>query len=467
MRRVQFFAATGVLLLATRCTSSISTTQGDSQVAQDLSPMDSMPPTEVATGPDDAGPDGDFRDASMTPPDILDLSDVPVEPLPDVVLADVVPGPEIQVTPHGFRRLLVGPGFTILRGGSRRPLGWGSGLQSVFANVPVEVLTRATTLDLGIEAYDFQFGGTFNCRQTYRMRPVGTYERQCWGDDSFRQLRGRRGDAGYFAPIQVGGGYPGTFWLGHSFTCDPSECFGIMYNERPATDDPLRVASDRSNISAVTVVTKVATHFGAHHACFYDPIPRDEVTCMGVSTYGEVGIPRTIYLGSFSDRFRVSGINQVESLAVGPNVSYAVRFDGTVWCWGRCPDPISYNATSIRSTPRQVPGLRDVAEVVVGSGDYQTACARTRDGHVRCWGSGSSMGLPGGTRDGLGWGIFDLPELVEVVEIAGGDGHFCALTRSNDVWCWGRNREGAARPGGAQTGGALMGVPPARVFLPT
>jgi alpha-tubulin suppressor-like RCC1 family protein len=65
-----------------------------------------------------------------------------------------------------------------------------------------------------------------------------------------------------------------------------------------------------------------------------------------------------------------------------------------------------------------------------------STCAREVDGSVKCWGEGSQTGT-GVTTD------FRTPALISVSQtfalLAGGQGHYCALTLAGEAWCWGFN----------------------------
>jgi alpha-tubulin suppressor-like RCC1 family protein len=203
------------------------------------------------------------------------------------------------------------------------------------------------------------------------------------------------------------------------------------------------------------------TSANARHRCGLS----DGVECSGYNPNGETGRVQLDQGRSTWDIWSV-GFRQVERLAVSRGVSYAIRFDGSLWCWGNCPSERSWTGGSARATPRPVFGLWNIAEVVVLTGESSYAtCARTRDGHVRCWGRCSDVG--GRCRNPATNlqedSLWDFDEPRDVVEIVAGASHFCALTLRDEVWCWGRNRGGESRPGAPES---LAGYLPARVTIP-
>lgn len=82
----------------------------------------------------------------------------------------------------------------------------------------------------------------------------------------------------------------------------------------------------------------------------------------------------------------------------------------------------------MESAPVQVRGVRDAQEVVVG---IDFACARSRDGQVRCWGAARRVSSQRCAK---------LPLLVRGVrgaeQLAAGEGFACALV-AGEVLCWG------------------------------
>ena len=109
----------------------------------------------------------------------------------------------------------------------------------------------------------------------------------------------------------------------------------------------------------------------------------------------------------------------------------AVRKTGMVACWSMGP------SWRLRAEP--VAGLRDIVGL---SASRRHACARLRDGSLRCWGSNECGQLGDGTvvRRALPGVVVPVGAVDEVV--AGGC-HTCARTRDGEVWCWGRHE---ARP---------------------
>lgn len=130
----------------------------------------------------------------------------------------------------------------------------------------------------------------------------------------------------------------------------------------------------------------------------------------------------------------------VVQLAAGGSHTCALRSSGTVLCWGsnRVGQLGDGTMGPLRTDPRVVVGLSDVVSIAAGE-DH--TCAVRRDGAVLCWGLGSHGELGDGRRlDRATPGL--VRGLNEAAQVAGGHHHTCARLRSGEVSCWGSNTSG-------------------------
>jgi alpha-tubulin suppressor-like RCC1 family protein len=142
----------------------------------------------------------------------------------------------------------------------------------------------------------------------------------------------------------------------------------------------------------------------------------------------------------------------IVQIAAGTGFACAVLADGTAHCWGRNQSGQLGDGTKApHFVPAPVQGLADVVEIAVsraaGEGSDAHACARSRDGAVRCWGDNGDGQL------GLG-SVGDqtlVPALVSLpgpaTRIATGGRHTCAIV-AETVHCWGSDAQGQVGDGG-------------------
>lgn len=90
-----------------------------------------------------------------------------------------------------------------------------------------------------------------------------------------------------------------------------------------------------------------------------------------------------------------------------------------------------------------LPGNSGASVKSIAAG-HQHTCAVMSDDRVRCWGSNASGQLGIGTTDSMPHTEpTEVPCLVDVVQVAAGKSHTCALTLlRSEVFCWGDNQRG-------------------------
>jgi alpha-tubulin suppressor-like RCC1 family protein len=175
----------------------------------------------------------------------------------------------------------------------------------------------------------------------------------------------------------------------------------------------------------------------------------------------------------------------VSDVAVGGNSSCAVKTDvsdGAVWCWGSNsngqlgnkeidtgssgystrPVEVEYGVTSWWGTVLYYP-VSSAKQVRVG---FYHACLVNNENFVRCWGSNtygqagnkSASGDPPASLYESASFVYENGEngskFGQVVDIAAGDYHTCAITRRDEgaqVYCWGRNNQGQLGIGQSST----------------
>jgi alpha-tubulin suppressor-like RCC1 family protein len=153
----------------------------------------------------------------------------------------------------------------------------------------------------------------------------------------------------------------------------------------------------------------------------------------------------------------VMGLSNVKQLALAEHSTCALQGDGAVLCWGasgagelgttdagaECAVPESDAGLPCTEVPHAIQ-LGRPAVSISGGEDYGggSYCALFADGSVSCWGSDTSgqLGIGAQNTDPNPVPVAAVDEngpLTDVVEIASGDTHRCALKGDAAVLCWG------------------------------
>jgi alpha-tubulin suppressor-like RCC1 family protein len=186
-------------------------------------------------------------------------------------------------------------------------------------------------------------------------------------------------------------------------------------------------------------VAAIAMH--SDHSCAL--LSNGTIKCWGENLYGELGVSVTSMTKS-ADPVYVPTITTATAIAVGWNQSCALLANQTVWCWGSQNHGLLGNGTSdeniVSPTPVQAVGINTAAAIACGG---LNCCALLANGTLKCWGYNTFGQVGDGTTvdrstpvqvlTGLG------SPLTNVVDVAIGGYHSCALNASNDVYCWGQS----------------------------
>jgi len=205
------------------------------------------------------------------------------------------------------------------------------------------------------------------------------------------------------------------------------QCWG--WNTSGQLGDGTNVDSDIAVHVKGWDVAATAIDLGVSHSCAL--LETAEVRCWGDNEYGQLGdgtrdnsnIPVT-----------VQGLtDKVVQIAAGGMFTCALTEHGELYCWGSgLKDRIGEDTTDIFSTPVLVDGLEQEIDLIV-AGDYHL-CARSTSGEILCWGALSSE------EEYTACTPFMVEKLTgKVIQMAAGGGYTCALTTADGVKCWGDN----------------------------
>lgn len=164
------------------------------------------------------------------------------------------------------------------------------------------------------------------------------------------------------------------------------------------------------------------------------------VYCAGKNVQGEVdGSKKEV-----TTPVQVQGLSNVADVSVWSDDNWTTGFScardasGAVFCWGgNARGRLGDGTTTSRSTPAVVGGL--TAKELKVSGSH--ACARRVDDTVVCWGGNQSGELGDGTNVDR-FVPTPVSGLTDVVELALGPDFSCARRSTGSVACWGGNGVG-------------------------
>lgn len=179
---------------------------------------------------------------------------------------------------------------------------------------------------------------------------------------------------------------------------------------------------------------------GSAHVCAHRENRR--VLCWGANDQRQLGYQQ--HAGgsgpsSASDQ-EAHGLTAVRTITAHGRTTCAVATSGQLLCWGSNSEGHVGVGSDDRYVPipTAVPGMTSTLSVSLGR---VHACALSEDGHVYCWGDNRHGQLGNGS---FGEGErastpVQLEGLGDIISIAAGDWHTCAVRRNGQVACWGRN----------------------------
>ena len=206
--------------------------------------------------------------------------------------------------------------------------------------------------------------------------------------------------------------------------------------------------SDTSNPrGTLTGVTSLSV--GGGHACVIDKWR--EIICWGKKANGRLG-EAPANDRDFERHYakRLSGTKGALQLSAGRDHTCALMYDGTVRCWGKGDDGRLGNGTASDSTSLATvqkgddttnSTLGDIMQVAAGG---EHSCALDENGEVWCWGKTANKRLgytPSSTETHI-TRAKKVAGLSGIVQLSAGGAHTCALNASGEVQCWGKGTEG-------------------------
>jgi alpha-tubulin suppressor-like RCC1 family protein len=193
-------------------------------------------------------------------------------------------------------------------------------------------------------------------------------------------------------------------------------------------------------VGALTIWGKVAQCNGTHVNALQ---ANGTLWAWGNNYAGELGLGNSGNTDR-SSPVQVGALTNWYDIASGGKHSLAIKTDGTLWAWGRNNDGqlgiglAAGGDAQSRSSPVQVGALTTWSKV---AGGYYNSFAIKTDGTLWCWGSNFAGGL------GLG-DVVDRSSPVQIGALTNWSGIFAssfnllAIKTDGTIWSWGRNSYG-------------------------
>ncbi len=220
---------------------------------------------------------------------------------------------------------------------------------------------------------------------------------------------------------------------------------GRLYCWGRGDEGQLGTGSDQPSATPVQEATEAANWVevsaGNRHTCAINA--EHELFCWGRGDEGQLGTGETEReLEPRRVASPISSWAQV-SASVEQNADFtcAVTEDGALYCWGDGRHgQLGHGSSQPSSEPvEEASQRRDWRQVAAGAFH---ACALTRDDELYCWGSGFTGQLGAGEVNASDEPFREASAASDWAELTAGATHTCATKRDDTLYCWGSGLEG-------------------------
>jgi alpha-tubulin suppressor-like RCC1 family protein len=268
---------------------------------------------------------------------------------------------------------------------------------------------------------------------------------RCWGFNPFGQL-GDGTTTSRHLPTLVGNvSRAASIKAGVNHTCvlradGTAQCWGLNSSGQlgdSSTTDRHAPVFVRGLANAVAITT------GSVHTCAL--VADGTARCWGSNAFGQIG-SGTVG-GTRLQPFAVSSsLNNAVAISAGGEHTCALRADGSAKCWGSDRFGELGDGTfvidGIGETPIDVLSGRGTFTARDIAAGRSHTCAVRANGNVACWGANDAGQVGDGSIGGNRLSPANLPVPVNVVGIAAGEAHTCAVLANGTANCWGLNSSG-------------------------
>ena len=281
---------------------------------------------------------------------------------------------------------------------------------------------------------------------------------KCWGENSSGQLGNGTRSNSQSTPVTVlesasGQPLPNIVQIsaGQRHTCallegETIKCWGENSSGQLGNGNINSSLTPVTVLASETAADRTRRMFGGsqisvskNHTCAIRGT-RKEVWCWGSNFRGKLGNGPT---SSTSFPVQASGVTSATSITVGGEYSCFIKDNGVVRCWGQGTNgQLGNGRTRNSTTPVQVSEIRTAISIAAGQNH---TCVILEGGTAKCWGFNASGQLGDGTNIQRAAPVTVLESagsttpLGNIVSIAAGQRHTCALLEDKTAKCWGAN----------------------------
>lgn len=282
----------------------------------------------------------------------------------------------------------------------------------------------------------------------------------CWGDDHWGSLGNGVATSAEHRPVGVlpldSDAIDVVAGRGHNCALLVSgeiQCWGKNHDHQISQGLPDIVAKP-TTVLGLPGSSVMAIAAGSSHTCavFVD----GAVACWGANHHGQLG-QGTLTPWSTPQVISYPTTSPAISVSSGYKFSCSLHADNSIWCWGNNHYGNLGNGQSALTTssvkspvPVQVQPTNGAPTSI--SAFYLHICAQLDNGGIDCWGYDSlgQLGDGGGNNHRSTPTSIAINQGMQVLSVAGGADHTCAVLTDGTVQCWGDNAQSQRGEAGPQ-----------------
>ena len=228
-------------------------------------------------------------------------------------------------------------------------------------------------------------------------------------------------------------------------------------NANISSNLPVKVVAQGGATDSLAGIIQIAT--GLEHSCALNL--EGEVFCWGSGASGQRGDNTTTSIINYPVKVVIDSagtpINNITQVVAGSSHTCALNNSGNVFCWGAWDDGAlgiglgvavgdSILPVSVVESLGSQSLLSNVTQISAG---YRHNCALKTDSTLVCWGLGVNGQLGNNAKVirhapvTVVSGDGETSPLTNIIYVAAGGSHTCALNDIGNIYCWGEGSDGA------------------------